>query len=190
MDQPARAGLPLDGLPGNGVKRVVGELQLDVLHVEQLGVLLDQRVLRLDQDLDQGGFVEVLQRRDHRQTADELRDSGRTSSRSSGSQFLSTSPVLRSSGQAHARRSRSTSLQAVGDDLLEAREGAAADEQDVGRVDLEEFLLRMLAAALRRNRGGRAFHQLEQRLLHALARDVAGDRRLSDLRLILSISSM
>ena len=72
-------------------------------------------------------------------------------------------------------------LQAVADDLLEAREGAAADEQDVGRVDLEEFLLRMLAAALRRDASGGAFHQLEQRLLHALARHVAGDRRIVGL---------
>ena len=67
-------------------------------------------------------------------------------------------------------------LHAVADDLFEAGEGAAADEQDVGGVDLQEFLLRMLAPALRRDRGGRAFHQLEQRLLHALARHVAGDR--------------
>jgi hypothetical protein len=36
----------------------------------------------------------------------------------------------------------------------------------------------MLAAALRRHRGDRAFDELEQRLLHALARDVAGDRRV------------
>ena len=34
----------------------------------------------------------------------------------------------------------------------------------------------MLAAALRRHRGDRAFHDLQQRLLHALARYVAGDR--------------
>src|SRR3546814_10645902 len=50
-------------------------------------------------------------------------------------------------------------LQAVGDDLLEAGEGAAADEEDVGRVDLQELLLRMLAATLRRHRGGGAFPQ-------------------------------
>ena len=60
--------------------------------------------------------------------------------------------------------------------LLEAGKGAAADEQDIGRVDLEELLLRMLAAALRRNRGDGAFHDLEQRLLDALARHIAGDR--------------
>ena len=67
------------------------------------------------------------------------------------------------------------------DDLLEAVERAAADEQDVGRVDLQEVLVRMLAPALRRHRGHRAFDQLQQRLLHAFARDVARDRRVVGL---------
>ena len=67
------------------------------------------------------------------------------------------------------------------DDLLEAGERAAADEEDVGGVDLQEFLLRMLAAALRRHRGDRAFDQLEQRLLHAFARHVARDGRVVGL---------
>ena len=62
--------------------------------------------------------------------------------------------------------------------LVEADEGAAADEEDVGRVDLEEFLMRVLAPALRRHVGDRALENLEQRLLHAFARDVAGDRRV------------
>ncbi len=48
-------------------------------------------------------------------------------------------------------------------------------------VDLQEFLLRMLAAALRRHRGDGAFDQLQQRLLHALAGHVAGDRRVFGL---------
>ena len=39
----------------------------------------------------------------------------------------------------------------------------------------------MLAAALWRNAGGGAFHQLEQCLLHALARHVAGDRGIFGL---------
>ena len=54
------------------------------------------------------------------------------------------------------------------DHLVEADERAAADEQDVRRVDLEELLVRMLAAALRRHVGDRAFENLQQRLLHAL----------------------
>src|SRR3990172_3993512 len=64
------------------------------------------------------------------------------------------------------------------DDALEAYEGAPAQEQDVRGVDLDELLLRVLAAALGRHRGGGALDDLEQRLLHALARHVARDRRV------------
>jgi hypothetical protein len=64
------------------------------------------------------------------------------------------------------------------DDLLETGERAADDEQDVRRVDLDELLVRVLAAALRRHRGRRALEDLQQRLLHALAGHVAGDRRV------------
>src|SRR5205085_5083200 len=141
--------------------------ELHVLHVEQLGVLLDQRVLRLAQDLDQSGLVQILQGRDHRQTADELGDEAELQEivRLALAQYLAGAALFRRRDiGAEADR---LALQAVGDDLLQAREGAAADEQDVGRVDLQELLLRMLAPALRRDGGGGAFHQLQQRLLDA-----------------------
>ena len=64
------------------------------------------------------------------------------------------------------------------DDGVEPHEGAAADEQDVRGVDLQELLLRVLAAALGRNAGHRALDDLEQRLLDALARHIARDRRV------------
>ena len=57
-------------------------------------------------------------------------------------------------------------------------ERAAADEEDVGRVDGEELLMRVLPAALRRDVGDRAFENFQKRLLHALARHVARDRRV------------
>src|SRR5205823_5479706 len=60
--------------------------------------------------------------------------------------------------------------------LVEPDEGAAADEEDVRRVDLEEFLMRMLASALRRDVGDRALQDLQQRLLDAFTRHVARDR--------------
>jgi hypothetical protein len=62
--------------------------------------------------------------------------------------------------------------------ILETDERSAADEQDVGGVDLQELLLRVLAAALGRHARRRALDDLQQRLLHALAGDVAGDRRV------------
>src|SRR4051794_23576637 len=67
---------------------------------------------------------------------------------------------------------------AVLDDLVEVRERAAAEEQDVRRVDREELLVRVLAPALRRHRRDGALEDLQERLLHALARDVARDRRV------------
>src|SRR5262249_25142352 len=69
-------------------------------------------------------------------------------------------------------------LRAVENNLLKSRKRTPADEQDVRRVDLQELLLRVLASTLGRYRSDRAFDQLQQRLLHALARDVAGDRRI------------
>ena len=64
------------------------------------------------------------------------------------------------------------------DDLIHTVERAAADEEDVRRVHLDELLLRVLASALRRDVCDRALEQLEQRLLHALAGDVARDGRV------------
>ena len=74
--------------------------------------------------------------------------------------------------------------------LSRPAECTTTNEQDVGGVHLQEFLLRMLSPALRRHRGNVPFDQLQKRLLHALTGDVAGDGRVVDLREILSISSM
>src|SRR5690606_10186729 len=67
------------------------------------------------------------------------------------------------------------------DDLLQAVEGSTTDEQYVLGVDLDVFLLRMLAPALRRYRGNSALENLEQRLLHPLARHVPRDARVLGL---------
>ena len=64
------------------------------------------------------------------------------------------------------------------DHFFQSDERAAADEKNVGRVDREEFLVRMFASALRRNVGDRAFENLQQRLLHAFTGNVARDRRV------------
>src|SRR5919109_182742 len=82
-------------------------------------------------------------------------------SRSSGSTSFSTSPVLRSSGP------RTSAPKPIEEPLPRAEmifsSPAKAPPQ-------------MLATALRRHRGDGAFHDLQQGLLHALARHVAGDR--------------
>ena len=76
------------------------------------------------------------------------------------------------------------------DHLIQPDERPAADEEDVRRIDRREFLMRMLAAALRRNIGDGSFENLQQRLLHTFARNVRVIDGFSSLRPILSISSM
>ena len=66
-------------------------------------------------------------------------------------------------------------VQALLDDLLHPVESAAADEEDILGVDLDELLVGMLAAALGRNVGHSTLQDFQQGLLHALARHVAGN---------------
>ncbi len=50
----ARAGAPEDRLVGDRRESVLGELEFDVLELEDLLVLLHQGVLRLGEDLSRG----------------------------------------------------------------------------------------------------------------------------------------
>src|ERR1700760_3517606 len=172
--QATRAGLALDRLSGNRAKRLVGEGQLDILHLEQPLILLDQRVLRIGEDLLQRSLVQVLERGDDRQTADEFGDQAVLQEvfRFDVTENLASTAIFR---RHHLRgetdRGRTAARR---DDLLEAREGAAADEEYIGGVYLQELLLRMLAAALRGNRSHGSFRVLQQCLPNALARHIAG----------------
>ena len=64
---------------------------------------------------------------------------------------------------------------ALPDDVGQAHERAAQDEQDVSRVDVDKLLLGVLAPALRRHGGLGALDNLQKRLLNALAGHVARD---------------
>jgi hypothetical protein len=61
------------------------------------------------------------------------------------------------------------------DDVGQTHERAAADKQDVGGVDLQKLLLRVLATAFGWHIADSAFQDLQQRLLHTFTRDIAGD---------------
>src|SRR5439155_2471415 len=67
---------------------------------------------------------------------------------------------------------------AAGDDVVQPDEGAAADEQNITGIDLDVLLLGVLAAALRRDVADRPFEHLQEGLLYAFARHVAGDRNV------------
>src|SRR6266511_3535905 len=174
--QSPRAGASKHALIGDRLQSVVAEFQLDPVELEELLVLLDERVLRLGEDIDQGLPVEVVHIRDDRQASDELGDQpvlqqifGQDVAEDLAEILLLQAPDVGTEADALAAH-------AALDDPLQAREGTAADEQDVRGVDLDELLVRMLPAALRRHRGGGPLQDLQQGLLDTFARDVPGDR--------------
>src|SRR5581483_1987401 len=122
------------------------------------------------------GLIEILQRRYDRKASDEFWDQAilqQVLGLDIAEDLALLAVLRRHDLGAEADRGRTPARR---NNLLETGESAAADEQNIRGVDLQEFLLRMLAAALRRHARDRALHDLKQRLLHTLARDVARDR--------------
>src|SRR5262249_1156916 len=68
------SGLTIDGLAGDRFQGVLGDVETDVLHLEQPLILLNESVLRNGEDLHQRRLVKILKRGNYRQSPDELRD--------------------------------------------------------------------------------------------------------------------
>ena len=60
-------------------------------------------------------------------------------------------------------------VQSLGDAPLDSLEGTTADEQDVLRVDMDELLIRMLAASFRLDIDDIAFEEFQHGLLDSLS---------------------
>ena len=124
------------------------DLKIDAIHREQLLILLDQGILRLCQDLNQSVLRSVRpasrppaagphQFRDQTELDEVFR-------LDLAEHFADLALRFRLDRRAEPRCL--TSLSGFGLTFLEAIESAAADEQDVGRVDLQEILVRMPCA--------------------------------------------
>ena len=153
----------------------VFKLKLNVLELEHLAVLTHHCVLGLGQDRHKVVLVERLRLGDDGRTSHELGNHAKGVEVLR--EHLTQQVVLVDRGGAGDLGVKAHALvaHAVGDDLVQTNKGTAADEQDVGRVDLQQLLLGMLAAAGGRNACHRALKNLKQRLLNALARNIAGD---------------
>lgn len=147
--QAAGAGLALDGLAGDGMESLVGDVQLHIVHRQQLFILLDQTVAGLFQHAHQRILVQVVQHGDDRQTADQLGDEAELDEvvgfdLPQQGLFGFAGVILQRTAEAQCRL-----VGAAEDILVQTVERTAADEEDVGGVDLDELLLGVLAAALR-----------------------------------------
>src|SRR5699024_5353449 len=100
---------------------------------------------------DERGFIERVQHRHDRQTADQLRDQAELDKivRFDLAQQLLAGLILVEAGAQLAAEAQGGSVGALLDILFQPVERTAADEEDVLGVDLDKLLLRVLAAALR-----------------------------------------
>ena len=138
------------------MKRLLIEIELHAVHLQELLILLDERVLRLGQDAYERIFIERFERHNDRKSPDELGNQAvlqQILRQDVAQRFPDVALHLRLDfcAEAHVLFAK-TRL----DDLLDAVECAAAQEQDIRRVDLNEFLVRMLAPTLRRYGSHRA----------------------------------
>lgn len=171
----AGAGIALDRLAGDGVDGRVFDDELYAVHGQQFLVLLDEGILRFGQDFDEGLFLQRVKGDDDGETADEFRDEA---------EFQEVFRLDLLEELVHVfifcfldigTEAHDAFGEAAVDDFIEAGESAAADEEDIAGVDLDHFLIRMLASALRRHVRHGAFQDLQESLLDAFTGDVAGD---------------
>ena len=173
--QASSARFLVKGFPCDRPERAICELELHSLKGEQFFILFCERVSRLGQDSNEGAFIQLIQGGDNRQPTDKLRNQAvfeeifRLNSRE---QFTKShlAPSANFGSESHR-----FPIEALFDNVLEPHERPSADEQDIAGIDLNEFLVRMLAPALRRHVGDGSLDEFEQRLLYPFARHVASD---------------
>ena len=146
-----------------------------LFELEHARVLLHERVLRFRENTDQVLKRQLVERGDHGDASDELRNHAELVQvlrqhlrQQLGLRRLAVLGKL--DGKSHAAASY-----ALGDDVCQADERTAKDEQDVRGVDVDKLLLGMLAPTLRRHGRLAAFDDLQQSLLNALAGHIARD---------------
>src|SRR5829696_3574028 len=179
--QAARAGLALERLVGHRRECLLGEDELDRVEGEEPLELLDQGVARLGEDGDEVVARELVHGAHDRQAADELGDEAVLDEVLGQAALEDLARVALDLGLDRRAEAHALVAHPPLDDLVEVGERPAAHEQHVGRVDGQELLVGMLAAALRRHGGRGPLEDLQQRLLDPLARHVARDRRVVGL---------
>ena len=158
--QTSCAGFFFDSQFRNCMQCIVGKIEIDVIDFECFLILLDECVPGLGEYLNQGIFVERMKCRNDGQTAykfwnhaefEQIFGLKRTVQRFDIAFFF----CLNIGVKADRRRAR-----ARFNDIFKADKCAAADEQNIGRIDAQKLLLRVFAAAFGRHCGDRTFDNL------------------------------
>ena len=129
IDRSPRAGVPLERLVRDRAERVVGEVELDPVEAEKAVELLREGVARLGQDRDQILPGELVDRRDDRQPADELRDEAVLHQVSRQHHLEDLAGVLCGAALHRGTEANAAVADAAFDHAIEVGERAAADKR-------------------------------------------------------------
>src|SRR5882672_5517094 len=174
----ARSNLALACQTGNRSQRIFGEAELHAFVLEQLLILLHQRVLWRGQYLYHRRFIKLVKRSADRKPPDELRNQPELDQILRLDLRKSLAEPLLARALDVGIETQSFLAGAFLDHFFEPDKRASTNKEDVSCVDGEELLMRMLAPALRRNVRDSAFEDFQQCLLNALAGHITGDRRV------------
>ena len=144
--QTARADVLLHRRLGHRPNRVFLKRKLNVFHLKNVDILPCERVFRLGQDAYQSLFVKLGQRNNDRQTPDQLRDQAKFDDIVRFDLFENRRCVALLFRCNLRVEAYVLNIDALLDDLVDPVESAAADKENIGRIDLNKFLLRVLAA--------------------------------------------
>ena len=171
-------------------RSVGGEAQGHVVELEQLLVLPGEGVLGLGQDTDEVVLAEIVHVRQDRDTAHEFGDEPELHEVGGMHLFEELAEGALLFGLHLGPEAHAAAAHTLLDDLVQADERPAHDEQDVRGVHADELLLRVLAAPL----GGMLASVPSMILSSACWTPSPDTSRVMDgpsaLREILSISSM
>jgi hypothetical protein len=167
--QSARARVPAHSDPGDLPEGFGLKYEVDSVGLHELLILLDQRIPGLSQDPYQCFFVQLVEDNEDGKPANEFRGQAELDQilRNELSKLFRKGLFLY--GIECRAKTQSIPATLLGNEFLDSGKSTTADEQNVARIDLDERLVWVLAAALRRHRCHSALEDLQERLLHALA---------------------
>lgn len=143
--QPAGTCFSFNRFLGNCLQRIIGYGQFYVFHFKQGLVLLEKRIFRFGQNFYQSLFVKVIQCGNNRQTADKLGNQSIFQQIFGLNLFINFAKRFFLCIFYLRPKTDRSFLPATADNLFPSGKSAAAYKQDICRINVQEFLLRMFS---------------------------------------------
>mmetsp|Transcript_27210 Transcript_27210/g.75064 ORF Transcript_27210/g.75064 Transcript_27210/m.75064 type:complete len:333 (+) Transcript_27210:352-1350(+) len=193
---------PRKGRLGNFQQRRVGNVELHIVHGQQASVLFHNAIFGLGQNVAQIVQTQPLRRHDNGEPSDKFWNHSIIAQVlwNGGFKVFSLDLLLCiGNGRfvvivvvsiviivveqcrlfERCSKSNGCGIHASINDPFQARVGSSANKEDIGGVNLQEFVARILATGVLGHINDGSFHNFEQRMLHPFTRNVSRNGDIS-----------